>query len=62
MNLKRDIEIELRFQIAVDLGLVIKRINRYRQNPGRNVATIFKFSFEFSSPQLICPVSLSIIT
>jgi len=33
MNLKREIEIELCFEIA-DLGLVIKRINQYRQKCG----------------------------
>jgi len=45
MNLKREIEIELRFRKTVDLALVTKRIDRYKQKPGRNVTTIFKFSF-----------------
>jgi len=48
MNLKREIEIELRFKKIVGLGLVTKRINQYRQKTDHNIATIFKFSFVHS--------------
>jgi len=48
MNLKKEIEIELRFRKAVDLGLVIKRINQYGQKP--HDITIFKFSLVHPHP------------
>jgi len=46
MNLKKEIEIELRFRKAVDLSLVTKRINQYRQKSQYH--NDFKFSFAYS--------------
>jgi len=59
VNLKREIEIELRFRKAVELGLVTKRINRYREKPD-HTSQRFLNSLLFIPlyKQLICPVSI----
>jgi len=44
MNLIKEIEIELHLE-KLKLGLVTKRIDTDKKSTGRNVTTIFKFSF-----------------
>jgi len=55
INLRREIEIEPRLRKAVDLGLA-KRIDQNGQKPGRNIATIFKFSLAPLCKRLISRV------